>query len=333
MQEYGQGYYMKPPTFAFTMKTTGINETFTLPIYNGGSYNFNVVWGDGNGDDITAWDDAAVTHTYASAGTYEIKITGTITGWRFANAGDKTKIYNISSWGSLNLGNLNGYFHGCTNLTITATDILDLTGTRDLQSMFQSCSSLVTVPSMNSWDVSAVTSLRSMFLLATAFNQDISSWDTSEVRFMLNMFDRAAAFNQDIGGWDTSYVAYISLMFSNASSFNRDISSWDISGVSNLRYMFRGAVAFNQDIGGWDTSAVTNMEHMFDGATSFDQDIGGWDIASITNMIDMFKNVILSTANYDSLLVGWEAQAVQNDVIFSGGNSQYTAAPSDAATA
>lgn len=34
MQEYGQAYYGKPKkAFIFTAKTTGIDETFTLPIY------------------------------------------------------------------------------------------------------------------------------------------------------------------------------------------------------------------------------------------------------------------------------------------------------------
>jgi hypothetical protein len=38
----------------------------------------------------------------------------------------------------------------------------------------------------------------------------------------------------------------------------------------------------------------------------------------------MFNGVTLSTSNYDSLLIGWSTQPVQSNVIFSGGNSQYT---------
>jgi len=50
-------------------------------------------------------------------------------------------------------------------------------------------------------------------------------------------------------------------------------------------------------------------------------------------MSGMFVNITLSTANYNALLVGWEAQSVQTGVALHGGNSKYTAAPSDAATA
>ena len=57
-----------------------------------------------------------------------------------------------------------------------------------------------------------------------------------------------------------------------------------------------------------------------------DQDLGSWDITSVTNMTDMFQSVTISTSNYDAILVGWEAQAVQNNVVFSGGNSTYTSA-------
>jgi hypothetical protein len=39
----------------------------------------------------------------------------------------------------------------------------------------------------------------------------------------------------------------------------------------------------------------------------------------------MFTSVTLSTANYDALLIGWEAQAVQNNVVFNGGGSKYSA--------
>ncbi len=313
-----------PSTFRFEVKTTGA-DTFQLPIYDGGVYDFHVVWGDGGEDDITAWNDAAANHSYAGAGTWNVEITGTITGWRFVGAGDKDLIYDISEWGPLNLGNLAWNFYSCPNLTISATDILDLTGTTTFYLLFRSCGSLTTVPSMNSWDVSAVTNMAYMFMDAALFNQDIGSWNTSAVTTMQSAFEGASAFNQDIGSWNTAAVIAITNMFKDATSFNQNIGSWNVSGVPDLQYMFAGATSFNQDIGSWSPSTATAMINMFSGATSFDQDIGGWDITSALNLSNMFLNITLSTANYDALLIGWEAQAEQPNVTFHGGNSTYSA--------
>ena len=39
---------------------------------------------------------------------------------------------------------------------------------------------------LNSWDVSSVTTMRSMFFNASSFNQPLDSWDTSKVTSMLD---------------------------------------------------------------------------------------------------------------------------------------------------
>ncbi len=346
----GAGAAMEGPAFVFTVVTTMNAETFTLPLEASGSYSFSVDWGDSGSDIISAWDAAAKTHTYASAGTHEISIIGTLVGFRFNNAGDDTKIYEIKAWGILRLGNSNGYFYGCTNLTVTATDVLNLTGTTTLRSAFLNCTSLVTVPSMDSWDVSNVTSMYQTFRGATAFNQDIGSWNTSSVTTMHSMFYGAAAFNQNINAWNVSSVttmyfmfyealafnqglnswvmsAVINIqgMFSYAAAFNGNITGWNISAVDSLYATFLGATAFNQDIGSWNTSNVTITFQAFQDADSFDQDLSGWDVTSISEMTSMFANITLSTANYDALLIGWEGQSVLNNVTFDGGSSKYSA--------
>ena len=60
-------------------------------------------------------------------------------GLRFANAGDKERLIDIKQWGKAQVGQHveGGYFHGCVNMVVTATDPLDLTGTVSLTSMFR----------------------------------------------------------------------------------------------------------------------------------------------------------------------------------------------------
>jgi len=210
------------------------------------------------------------------------------------------KLLTIASWGvDFRLGNNEGYFYGCANLTISATDPLDLTNTTTLESIFQSCASLTTAPTM-------------------------TLWDTSEVTSLANMFERALLFNQDIGNWNTGKVTSMLSAFFHAEAFNQDISGWDIAKVESMYMTFRYADVFNQDISGWDTGKVTTMYAMFNYALVFDQDISGWDVTALTNATAMFNFGALSTANYDLLLIGWEGQAVLDNVTFSCGSSKYT---------
>ncbi len=192
--------------FRFTITTAAEDDSFTLPIYDGGTYDFAVNWGDGNSDTITAWDDAAVTHTYADSGatTYTVSITGIITGFAFRAVGDNFLIRVIKSWGPLRLGNLNGYFYTCTGLTVEATDVLDLTGTTDFDNIFN-LTALTTIPSINSWDTSAITSWINSFR-NSSIDQDLGSLDISGMTAAANMFQNVtfstANYSALLVGWE-----------------------------------------------------------------------------------------------------------------------------------
>tara|TARA_B100001123_G_scaffold445720_1_gene598058 strand:+ start:6334 stop:9891 length:3558 start_codon:yes stop_codon:yes gene_type:complete len=151
-------------------------------------------------------------------------------------------------------------------------------------------SALATYGEINTWDVSLITYMQSLFQDKTTFNSDISNWDVSNVTRMSGMFWRADSFNQDISGWNVSSVTNMMSMFEEASSFNQDISSWDVSSVTNMHYMFLSADNFNQDISSWDMSSVINISWMFASTDSFNQDLSSWDVSSVTNMDNMFLN-------------------------------------------
>ena len=292
--------------FVFKVKTdntgTSTDTQFTVPTVSGGTYQCTVNWGDGSSPEtFNAYDDSGWTHQYSIAGTYTVQITGTFKGLSFYNAGDKEKLLNISKWGPFNPNNETSVFYGCSNLTITATDAPDFTGVTTLVSFFRSCSSLTTVPSMNSWDVSNITSIQSML-------------------------NECAAFSQDINNWDTSSITNMSYVFQGCDAFNNSLSNWDTSSVTNMNTMFAQMAIFNQDLSAWNTSSVTNMSVMFFGMGAFDQDLSSWDVTSLTTATNMLAGTTLSTANYNSLLDGWESQSVQNTVTFHGGNSTYSSA-------
>ena len=331
--------------FITVWKTTAAGESITIPTFTGETYNYTVDWGDGSTTD--SGQTGAATHTYATAGSYDVSITGTFPRIYFNATGDKTKILEVKQWGNQAWTSMEKAFSGCSKLNITATDVPDLTNLSSMRNMFNNAlletankigewdTSTVTDmgwmfvgtrafnQDISSWNTSMVTTMEAMFVGASNFNQDIGSWNTSRVSTMEAMFDSAAAFNQDISRWDTGAVNDMANMFSYTSTFNQNISSWNTSAVTDMGYMFDSAAAFNQDISSWDTSAVNDMANMFSYASTFNQDLSNWDISAATNMSGIFNGVTLSTANYDSMLDSWSKKTVQRDVSFSGGNSKY----------
>ncbi len=313
-------YIVDPATpFVSTWNTTATSSgssasgSITLPIT--GSY--VVDWGD-NSTSTTA------THTYTGGNSATtsvvISITGTgggITGWRFNNTGDILKITSVSSWGDLRLGNANGYFYGCANLNLSSvSDVLNLTGTTNLMSMFSSATALTTVNNMNSWDTSNVTNMASMFNSARNFNQGIGNWNTSKVTTMNSMFFAALVFNQNIGSWVTASTTDMSYMFGSAHNFNQDIGSWNTGNVTDMSGTFNRAWLFNQNIGNWDTSKVTNMAIMFI-ETPFNQNISNWNTANVTNFTSMFQENCV----FNQPIGSWNTAKVTNMAsMFQGDN-------------
>ena len=102
---------------------------------------------------------------------------------------------------------------------------------------------------MPEWNVSLVTNMAHLFdassssFMALA-NPDISNWNTAQVTTMKSMFYSASAFNQDIGGWNTGKVTVMSSMFYKASAFNHYIGDWDTSKLISYGSTFGYATAF-----------------------------------------------------------------------------------------
>jgi hypothetical protein len=203
--------------FVTTWQTTTPAETITLPFTNHGTYDAVVDWGDGSTSNITAYNDAAVTHTYADAGTYTVSISGTMGGWSFNNGGDKLKIKSIENWGNNEWQYLARAFYGCLNLISNASDIPILSD--------------------------AVTDLNRAFANCNQFTQDFIGLNTSYVTNFSYMFyasfGASPVFNGDLSTIDTASAVNFSYMFNNANSFDQDISSWDFSNATNITNMLK----------------------------------------------------------------------------------------------
>lgn len=104
--------------FVIRITTTAPNTVFTLPLvdYAGLTPNISVAWGDGGNDTITSSTALNRAHTYASAGTYDITISGFMPGFKVNNnAGIRSLIVALIQWGTVGLRTID--FYGCNNLT------------------------------------------------------------------------------------------------------------------------------------------------------------------------------------------------------------------------
>jgi surface protein len=222
-----------PSAMVTVWKTTSASEEIRLPLRDGWeSYDFTVDWGDGNTDTVTAWDDPSKNHTYASAGTYTVRIEGTIEGFTFGSIGhSRDKILEVKRWGPFSFGGGVNQFRLCRELDITAPDAPDLSSTTSLLRAFQS-SSVVGNDAFNTWDVSTIDEMGFCFINASSFNADISNWDVSNVESMNRCFENAENFNADISGWDTSSLKDARRLLYGGDAFDHSLGGWDITNLT-----------------------------------------------------------------------------------------------------
>ena len=274
-----------------------------LGLTYGGVYDFTVDWGDDSTDYITTWDQTEITHSYAEDGIYEVRMEGTITGWRQKDAG-ALKLIEISQWGNLKFKGSN-YFENCVNLDITAIDAPDLTDVTDLSYGFQY--SGITSANLSAWDMSRVTGLIQFFAHATKFNGDVSTWDVSTVTTFYHTFNDNPEFNSDLSQWDTSSSTDMASMFTSGTAFNSDISQWDVSRVVDFSSALRLCDNFNQNLNEWSVSSATDIKQMFAYSFSFNQDLIDWDVSNVQDMEYMFQ-----ANTYNQSLSKWDTSSVLN---------------------
>jgi len=226
---------VKDDMFKITINTAG---SFTLPFQNAAT-NVTVYWGDGSSDVITSYNQSELTHTYSSAGVYQISVDGQFGGVKFNNGVSRLELTSIDNWGSAALSSNSTSFRGCSNVNGSYTDYPNILVVTDSQYMFEGCSNFNSTLVLN----------------------------TSKVTATNNMFTNCVNLNSLLT-FDTSNVTTMRIMFQGCSSFNQPLS-FDTSNVTTLQNFLSGATLFNQDVSGFNISSLTNASNMLNG-TSFD---------------------------------------------------------------
>ena len=278
--------------FVTTWKTdntgTSSSTQISLPLDSAGSYNMLVDWGDGTTSTITSWSDSAKTHTYSSAGTYTVKITGRCKNFNFADGGDKSKLLSVENWGILEIGTQTA-FYGCNNLTSNDKFAPRITST-SLNLTFFGCSKFN--GPIGSWNLKTVTSIEYMFRLCVEFNQPLNEWYMTNKTSLVQLFRENYKFNQDLGSWDVSNITNFSEMFGFCYEFNNGgrntLKNWNVSKGINFSGTFNRCHKLNQDLSTWSTPSATNMGSMFNECRVLETEFTNLITSGVTSMGSMF---------------------------------------------
>ena len=169
-------------------------------------------------------------------------------------------------------------FSGCSSLT--SIPALDTSNVTSVEGMFSGCSSLTSIPAL---DTSNVTSVEGMFHGCSSLTS-IPQLDTSNVKYMSSMFYGCSSLTS-IPALNTSNVTEMGSMFQNCSS----LTSIPVLNTSNVTYM--GNMFYDcsslTSIPALDTSNVTSMGSMF-----------GYSKINTLTDLGGFKNLSISITSY-----------------------------------
>jgi hypothetical protein len=226
------------------------SDTIVLPMTAGPT----VDWGDGT-------VNTSNTHTYAVAGGIKtITISGTINTFRFAGAGDRLKILDVSNWGTFDIAN-DRTFQNCNNLDVTATDVPILSASNSAFALFQLCN---------------------------LTNVDFSTWDFSVCTNFYLFLNSNTSFSGNVEGIIHSGVTNARQAFINSPLGNQDLSTWDVSGITSWQDCMRSSqLGALTDVSGWVPKG--NMVGAFHTNLDFEGlGLDTWTIGAITGGGNLF---------------------------------------------
>ena len=299
--------------------------------YNGKTYNYDVDWGDGSTE--SGVTNYSKTHAYASAGTYQVKISGDFAGFRMDNIAGAWKSYltKVIQWGNIEFKTFFGAFGSCNGLTSIPAESPDISGlTGGSFKMFYGCSALTSLD-LSSWtntDNFSGSGHSTFYGLTKCESLNLTGFDTSNLTdtqdFMaqcgrLSGGATITAPNLDFSGTSTLYRMF----YRSCLKDDSNISNWTLnaSGVSLARFFYESgtfsaptfSAVSTPDMSTWNnTSGITNMQYFaYSGGALKNINVTNWDTSNVTNMQRAFYNnqqiqeiIGLSTIDISSVVNG-----------------------------
>ena len=317
------GVVPPPPSTDFIIKVktdndgTSNNDQFTLPTSNiGGTvYDYTIDWGDGVVENITT--TTTQTHTYPTAGTYTITISGRFERIYFNNGGDKLKLIETVNFGDVGWRYFAQAFNGCTNNVMNS----NCTGNFDLVTTAESAwrdNNLDTFPAID-------------FPLCTNFR---NCWSNNNLT-TFPLINMGSAISLESAWRDNNLDTFPAIDLPLGTNF---ILTWSNNNLTTFPLINMGSATSlrstwsNNDLDTFpaiDLPNATNMSGAAEGAWTNNGVMSSFACRNFFNVsvaTRLFSGTTLPTSDYSDILVTQRANNVNTGVTFHGGNSKYNPA-------
>lgn len=263
----------------------------------------SVIYEDGTEEFVPEkYDNIRVGHVFPEPGRHVVKLRLSNTATTLDN------MFSIAYWAAEEY------------LTTADFSHTDLSGTTNMESMFQNCKHLETCV-FGEVNTPELKNIKNMFKYCYELRSvDIASLQTDKVTDMSSLFFNCSSLERlDLTGFMTNSVTDMSNMFYSCRKLETlDLSSFDTSNVTNMNSMFCSCnslkdidlTSFNtvkaKDMGGifqiceslksldlrnFNTSNTENMGGMFARCTKLESiDLSSFNTANCTQMASMFND-------------------------------------------
>ena len=315
------GAVVDKPEFVFEVLVSNAGDTIDLETKNGSNVtpNFIINWGEGSDQTLST---TTPSHTYASTGTYVIKINkpGTNTPVNnfsvLATSQGKAMVKKITSWGDNDWYSLDSAFKDCVNLTSFDTGEFKGLASIDLTSCFEECTSLASIDIRN-WDISLGSTLyRFAFgcvlvenLYLPKLTPRTGSWSQAFSEVGTSVTDGCIFHFKELnftgGSLSTMEKMFEDSRINPLSNFTNWVFGTGLTGLSTLTTttsLFRSSVITGEDpvldVSGWtDFNPSTNASAMF-------YEINGGPNLPAANGIDIYEYTLnISNLNTSTVTI------------------------------
>lgn len=247
------------------------NYTINIPVAGGG-FDCDIDWGDGSPTQTFISSNASfISHVYATAGTYEVKISGSFPRIYCDRGGSRNQLIRVLDLGDVGWTSWYRAFSNAANLiSIYRTPGYPTVPVSSFQRFAMSCSKLVSIPPIK--DIcDRVTDL----FYAFRRNYQLLELDFRDV-------------NMTLSGTSVLYIA-----FNSASKLQRILTNnaWDVSGAQRIDFMARGCSSLVEfDTSLWNISqSCVRFNGAFSDCYNLKVDYSNWDISNARTDSDLWS--------------------------------------------